>query len=50
MSKIVFQSLIIPVPRHIGNEFEKIQKGFLWKKSPKIKHGTLSNDYKGGGL
>ena len=36
---IVFQSLIIAVPRHIVNELEKIQKTFLWKKSsPKIKH------------
>ena len=33
------------------NELEKIQKVFLWKNSsPKIKHETLCNDYKGGGL
>ena len=33
------------------NELEKIQKAFLWKNySPKIKHETLCNDYKGGGL
>ena len=39
ITKIVFQSLIIAVPRHIVNELEKIQKTFLWKKSsPKIKH------------
>ena len=51
ISKIVFQSLITPVPRHIVNELEKIQKGFLWKNSsPKIKHETLCNGYKGGGL
>ena len=49
--KIVFQSLITPVPRHIVNELEKIQKAFLWKNySPKIKHETLCNDYKGGSL
>ena len=51
VSKIVFQSLIIPVPRHIVNELEKIQKAFLWKNSsPKIKQETLCNDCKGGGL
>ena len=49
--KIVFQSLITPVLRHIVNELEKIQKAFLWKtSSPKIKHETLCNDYKGRGL
>ena len=39
ISKIVFQLMITPVPRHILNELEKIQKSFLWKNSsPKIKH------------
>ena len=38
ISKIVSQPLTTPVPRHIVNELEKIQKAFLWKKSsPKIK-------------
>ena len=51
ISKIVFQSLITPVPRHIVNELEKMQKAFLWKNSfPKIKHETLCNDYEGRGL
>ena len=51
ISKIVFQSMITPFPRHIGSELERIQKAFLWKhSSPKIKHGSLCNDYKGGGL
>ena len=51
ISKIVFQSMITPVPRHIVNELERIQKAFLWKNSsPKIKHETLCNDYKDGGL
>ena len=51
ISKTVFQSLITSVPRHIVNELEKIQKSFLWKNSfPKIKHETLCNDNKGGGL
>ena len=50
-SKIVFESLITHVPRHIVNELEKIQKAFLWKNSsPKIEHETLCNDYKGRGL
>ena len=43
--------MITPVPRRIVNEFKRIQKAFLWKdSSPKIKHETLCNDYKGGGL
>ena len=51
ISRIVFQSLITPVLRHIVNELKKIQKAFLWKNSaPKIKHETLCDDYKGGGL
>ena len=51
ISKIVFQSLITPVPRHIVNELKKIQKAFLWKNSSlKIKHESLCNDYKDGGL
>ena len=51
ISKVVFQSFIATVPKHIINELEKIQKAFLWKNStPKIKHETLCNDYKAGGL
>ena len=51
ISKIVFQSLITSISRHIVNELEQIQKAFLWKNSsPKIKYETLCNDYKGGGL
>ena len=51
ISKIVFQSFISTVPKHIINELEKIQKAFLWKNStPKIKHETLCNNYKAGGL
>ena len=43
--------MIAPVAIHIVNELEKIQKAFLWKNSsPKIKHETIYNDYKGGGL
>ena len=51
ISKTVFQSLISTVPRHIINELQRIQKAFLLKNSsPEIKHETLYNDYKGGGL
>ena len=32
ISKIVFQSMITPVPRHIVNELERKQKAFLLKK------------------
>ena len=43
--------MITPVPRHIVNELKRIQTAFLWKSSsPKIKHKTLCNDYKCGGL
>ena len=30
ISKIVFQSLITPIPRHIVNELEKIHQVLLW--------------------
>ena len=51
ISKVVFQSFIATVPKHIINELEKIQKAFLWKNSAlKIEHETLCNDYKAGGL
>ena len=51
ISKIVFQAFITTVPKHIVNELKKIQKAFFWNNSsPKIKHETLCNDYKDGGL
>ena len=51
ISKIVFKSFITTVPKYVVNEFEKIQNAFLWNNStPKIKHETLYNDYKAGGL
>ena len=47
--KIVFQSLITAIPRHIVNELEKMQKFFPYKNvSPKINHETLCNYYKVG--
>ena len=49
--KIVFQSFITTVPKHVVNELKKIQNTFLWNNStPKIKHKTLCNGYKAGGL
>ena len=51
VSKIVFQSSITIVPKHIVNGLEKIQKAFCLNNStPKIKHETLCNNYKARGL
>ena len=54
ISKNVFQPFITTVQnclKHIINELEKIQKDFLGKNSTrKIKHDTLCNGYKAGGL
>ena len=49
--KIFLQSFITAVPKHIVNEFEKIQKAFFGENSiPKIKPETLCNGYKAEGL
>ena len=49
ISKIVDLSIITTVPHTITNQFNNIQKNFIWNgKNPKIKHSTLSNSY--GGL
>ena len=51
ISKIVLQAFITAVPKHIVNELKKIQKAFLRNSSfPKIKHETLCNGCKVGGL
>ena len=51
VSKIIFQAFITPIPMYVVTELEKIQKSFLWENSTsKIKHDTLCNDYKHGGL
>ena len=51
ISKIVFQSFMTTAQKHIVNDLEKIKKAFLWKNyTPQIKHETLCNDYKAGGL
>ena len=50
ISKIVHLALLTIVPKNI-EELNEIQKKFLWSnKRCKIKHCTLRNDYKNGGL
>ena len=51
LSKIVYLALLTIVPKSIIEELNEIQKKFIWSnKKCKIKHGTLCNDYKNGGL
>ena len=51
LSKIVYLALLTIVPKSIIEELNEIQKKFLRSnKKCKIKHGTLCNDYKNGGL
>ena len=51
LSKIVCFPLLTIIPKSIIEELNEIQKTFLWSnKKCKIKHGTLCNDYKNGGL
>ena len=51
VSKIVFQALITTAPKHIANELKEIQKTVFWNNSSlEIKHETLCNEYKAGGL
>ena len=51
ISTIDFQTLITTAPKHIANELKEIQKTFFWNNSsPEIKHETLCNEYKAGGL
>ena len=51
ISKIVFQSFIKFILKHIINKLKKLQNAFSRNiSSPKIKHGTLCNDYKAGRL
>ena len=51
LSKIIFQAFATPILIYVVTELEKIQKSFLWENSTsKIKHDTLCNDYKDGGL
>ena len=51
ISKIVFQSFITTLPKHVLNELEKCKSFLLGNNcTPKIKYETLCNDFKAGGL
>ena len=51
ITKSSLRAFIATAPKYVVNKLEKIQKTFLWNNStPKIKHETLCNDYKAGGL
>ena len=51
ISKIVYLAFLTLLPNNIIEELKEIQKKFLWSdKKVKIKHDTLCNDYKDGGL
>ena len=51
ISKIIFQSFITTIPKHIVNVLKKYKSLFSGiTPSPKIKNETLCNDYKAGGL
>ena len=51
VSKIVHLVLLTIVPKNVIFELKEIQNKFLWSnKKSKIKHSTLCNDYKNGGL
>ena len=51
ISKIVYLALLTIVPKNDIFELKEIQNKFLWSnKKSKIKHLTLCNDYKNGGL
>ena len=51
ISKIVYLTLLTPVPNVFIEELKQIQKTFLWgKNKPKIKNDTLCNNYNRGGL
>ena len=43
ISKVIHLSLITTVPHTIINQFNNIQKSFIWNgENPKIKHSTLN--------
>ena len=51
ITKGALRAFTATVPKYVVNKLEKIQKIFLWNNyTPKIKHETLCNDYKAGGL
>ena len=50
ISRIAYLSVMIKVSTEIIAEFKKTQKQFIWPTKPKIKNGTISSDFKDGGL
>ena len=51
ISKIVYLALLTNIPNNTLTEFNEIQNKFLWNnKKCKIKHDTLCNEHKNGGL
>ena len=51
ISKTVYLTLLTTIPNSVVEELKQIQKMFLWgNKKLKIKHDTLCNKYKDGGL
>ena len=51
ISKVIHLALVTNVPQAIIDQLNKIQKDFIWnQKHPKIRHSTLCNTFKNGGL
>ena len=51
ISNIIHLALVTEIPISIINLLYKIEMEFIWKgQNPKIKHSTLCNEYKDGGL
>ena len=50
-SKVIHFALVPNVPYVIIDQLNKIQKDFIWnRKAPQIRHSTICNSYKNGGL
>ena len=51
LSKFLFLAHVLPIPNEITTTTQRIQREFLWNFSyVKIKHETICNDFKNGGL
>ena len=51
ISKVIHLALVTNIPQVIIDQLNKIQKDFIWnRKHPKIRHSTLCNTHKNGGL
>ena len=49
--KVIHLALVTNVPYVIIDQLNKIQKDFIWnRKAPQIRHSTICNSYKNGGL